>query len=95
MTEPGHKLVSNFNFLINFNSSCLINFNGSSLKTLIKEKFEILLPRSFHSLITALRKGILKKLSNLKTQDFVAMRTSCIIDVTVWWSQEIYEGKKI
>ena len=91
MTEPGHKLVSNFNFLINFNSSCLINFNGSSLKTLIKEKFEILLPRSFHSLITALRKGILKKLSDLKTQDFVAMRTSCIIDVTVWWSQKIYE----
>ena len=56
----GHKLVSNFNFLINFNSSCLINFNGSSLKTLIKEKFEILLLRSFHSLITALKKESLK-----------------------------------
>ena len=33
-----------------------------------------------------MKKGIFEKImSGLKTRDFVALRTSCSIDVIVWW----------
>ena len=73
--------------IVEFGSG-LINFNSSLLSTLIEEEFRILISRLLHSDIhysTAGKKESLKKiLTDLKTRDFAALRTSCSIGVIVW-----------
>ena len=59
-----------------------MNFKSYFLNTLIEEEFRISTSRILHSVITAGKKGIFEKfLSDLKTQDFVALTTSSSIDV--------------
>ena len=54
---------------------------------MIQEEFRIFISILFHSDITVGKKGIFEKImSDLKIRDFVAVRTSCSIDVIVWWN---------
>ena len=84
--SPSLNFVSNFNPLVSWilyvKFGCgLISFNSSFLNTLIEEQFRILVSRLFHFVTTVLL--LQEKLSNLKTRDFVALRTSFSRNVIV------------
>ena len=54
---------------------------------LIEEEFRIFISRLFHSTITEGKMESLKKImSDLKTRDFVPLRTSCSIGIIAWWN---------
>ena len=64
-------------------ASSLINLKRF-LKALIENKFQIFRSKLFHSAINT-EKGIFEKfMSDLKTQDIAALRTSCNTDVIDW-----------